>query len=247
MPNRGDAIKMLELNGVDAGYGELRILHDINISLAEKEFVSLVGPNGAGKTTTLRTIAGLLEPMAGEINFNGENINENSPKEISRKGLSFVTEEGNLFRGMTVKENLMMGAYTIKDKKQKQKNLEFVLSLFPRLGERQSQLSGTLSGGERKMLSIARGLMSNPSLLLVDEPSLGLAPQLVTVVFDSLTKLNEEEDVTILLVEQNVNTALKITDRAYVLEQGEIVLEGPSEELKEKDHVKDAYLGVVKE
>ncbi len=237
---------MLELNNIDAGYGELRVLRNVSLKLERGEFISLVGPNGVGKTTTLRSISGIIRPTSGDITFLGQRINGFSPQRITRLGLSFVTEGGCLFAGMTVRENLLMGAFTVSDKDQVQNLMQNIFELFPRLEERKKQLAGTLSGGERKMLSIARGLMSDPQILLVDEPSLGLAPQLVSDVFEALKLLNEE-GVTILLVEQNVNTALKLTDRTYVLEQGEIVLEGPSSELEENEHVKNAYLGIVQQ
>lgn len=234
---------MLELKNINAGYGELQVLYNISLRVEEGEFISLVGPNGAGKTTTLRTISGIIKPISGEIDFMDNKIETFTPQQITRQGVSFVTEDGCLFPGMSIKDNLEMGAYIIKDKEKKQENLEYVFDLFPRLAERKKQLAGTLSGGERKMLSIARGLMSNPQVLLVDEPSLGLAPQLVSKVFETLKRLNDE-GVTILLVEQNVNTALKLTDRTYVLEQGEIALSGPSSELLQDDHVKNSYLGI---
>ena len=234
---------MLELKNVNAGYGELQVLYNISLKVEEGEFISLVGPNGAGKTTTLRTISGIIKPISGEIDFLDNKIETFTPQQITRQGVSFVTEDGCLFPGMSIKDNLAMGAYIIKDKDKKQENLEYVFDLFPRLAERKKQLAGTLSGGERKMLSIARGLMSNPQVLLVDEPSLGLAPQLVSKVFETLQRLNAE-GVTILLVEQNVNTALKLTDRTYVLEQGEIALSGPSRDLLQDDHVKNSYLGI---
>ncbi len=234
---------MLELKNVNAGYGELQVLYNISLSVEKGEFISLVGPNGAGKTTTLRTISGIIKPISGEIDFLDNKIETATPQQITRQGVSFVTEDGCLFPGMSIKDNLEMGAYIIKDKDKKQENLEHVFELFPRLAERKKQLAGTLSGGERKMLSIARGLMSNPQVLLVDEPSLGLAPQLVSKVFETLQRLNAE-GVTILLVEQNVNTALKLTDRTYVLEQGEIALSGLSSELLQDDHVKNSYLGI---
>ncbi len=234
---------MLELKNVNAGYGELQVLYNISLKVEEGEFISLVGPNGAGKTTTLRTISGIIKPISGEIDFLDNKIETFTPQQITRQGVSFVTEDGCLFPGMSIKDNLEMGAYIIKDKEKKQENLEYVFNLFPRLAERKKQLAGTLSGGERKMLSIARGLMSNPQVLLVDEPSLGLAPQLVSKVFETLKRLNDE-GVTILLVEQNVNTALKLTDRTYVLEQGEIALSGSSRDLLQDDHVKNSYLGI---
>jgi branched-chain amino acid transport system ATP-binding protein len=234
---------LLEIMNIDAGYGFLQVLWDVSLHVEEGEFVALVGPNGAGKTTTLRTIAGLIDPTEGEIVFQGERLNDVPAHELCRRGISYISETLNLFTQMTVEENLLLGAFIIDDRAVQQETLTFVYELFPRLEERQGQLAGTLSGGERKMLAIGRGIMSNPKLLLVDEPSLGLAPNLTVDVFNALETLRQT-GVTILLVEQNVNTTLKITDRGYVLEQGSIVLEGDSKELLTNQHVKEAYLGI---
>ena len=234
---------MLELKNLNSGYDFLQVLWGVSLHVEQGEFVALVGPNGAGKSTTLRTVSGLLTPMGGEILFKGKSISKRKPHEISRMGISYVSEQLNLFTDMSVEENLLLGAYAIDDKEQQQKILAFVFELFPRLEERKRQLAGTMSGGERKMLAIARGMMSNPELMLVDEPSLGLQPNLVTDVFRSL-QLLRDQGVTILLVEQNVNTTLEITDRAYILEQGRIVMEGPSRSVKENEHVRNAYLGI---
>jgi len=203
---------LLELKNVDASYGFLQILWGTSLEVGDGEFVGLVGPNGAGKTTTLRTIAGLLKPTGGEVLFKGQRMNDVPAHQATRMGISYISEDLNLFVEMSVRDNLLMGAYTIRDRDVQLENLDFVFELFPRLEERQSQLAGTMSGGERKMLAIARGLMSKPELLLVDEPSLGLAPHLVSDVFRSLEKL-QEAGVTILLVEQRVNATLEITDR----------------------------------
>jgi len=234
---------MLELKKLAAGYDFLQVLWDVSLHVAQGEFVALVGPNGAGKSTTLRTVSGLLPPKGGEILFKGQSINKRKAHEITRMGISYVSEQLNLFTDMSVEENLLLGAYALRDTEQQQKNLAFVFELFPRLKERKRQLAGTMSGGERKMLAIARGMMSNPELMLVDEPSLGLQPNLVMDVFHSL-QLLRDQGVTILLVEQNVNTTLEITDRAYILEQGRIVMEGPSRSVKENEHVRSAYLGI---
>jgi branched-chain amino acid transport system ATP-binding protein len=207
------------------------------------EFVALVGPNGAGKTTTLRTIAGLIPPKSGEVLFKGNPIGHLPAHMVSRMGLSYVSEGLNLFTNMSVRENLLLGAYAVRDGQKEMASLEFVYHLFPRLKEREKQLAGTMSGGERKMLAVARGMMSDPELLLVDEPSLGLAPHLTHDVFRALLELRAR-GVTILLVEQNVNTTLEITDRAYILEHGRIFMEGPSHEMKANEHVRTAYLGV---
>ncbi|MBS3784988.1 MAG: ABC transporter ATP-binding protein [Anaerolineae bacterium] len=234
---------MLQLKNVDASYGYLQILWGVTLEVGDGEFVGLVGPNGAGKTTTLRAIAGLLNPSGGDVLFKGQRINDVPAHQSTRMGISYISEDLNLFVEMSVRENLLMGAYTIQDRDVQLETLDFVYELFPRLKERQSQLAGTMSGGERKMLAIARGLMSNPELLLVDEPSLGLAPHLVSDVFNSLERL-QEAGVTILLVEQRVNATLEISDRAYVLEQGKVVMEGPSSELITNQHIKNAYLGI---
>jgi len=234
---------VLQIKNLDAGYDFLHVLWDVSLHVAEGEFVALIGPNGAGKTTTLRTVAGLVKPKGGEILFKDKPIGHLPAHIISREGISYVSEDLNLFTQMSVRENLLLGAYTVRDKQKQLATLEFVFSLFPRLAERSNQLAGTMSGGERKMLAIARGMMSTPELLLVDEPSLGLAPHLVHDVFHALQEL-QRRGVTLLLVEQNVNATLEITDRAYVLEQGVIVMEGQSQEMKENAHVRGAYLGI---
>ncbi len=234
---------MLEVKNVDAGYDFLQVIWDVTFHVADGEFVALIGPNGAGKTTTLRTVAGLLTPPRGEVRFQNLAIHGLPAHQISRMGISFVSETLNLFPAMSVYENLLLGAYTVRDKAVIQTNLSFVFDLFPRLHERRNQLAGTLSGGERKMLAIARGMMSSPALMLVDEPSLGLAPKLTLAVFDALQALRQR-GVTILLVEQNVNTTLHMADRAYVIEQGRIVLEGKGTDLLNNVHVQKAYLGI---
>ena len=234
---------LLEVKNLNAGYGFLQILRDVSLSVDMGEYVALVGPNGAGKSTTLKTIAGLLRPMSGEIRFKGESISGLPGNKVARKGIAYVSEAMNLFVNMTVQENLFMGAYTLSDKKLRKDRLDFVYGLFPRLVERKNQLAGTMSGGERKMLAIGRGLMSNPELLLVDEPSFGLAPQLTESVFESLNAL-KKRGVTIMLVEQNVTKTLAVTDRGYVIENGRIELEGPSKELACNAHVRKVFLGV---
>ncbi len=234
---------LLEVKDVDAGYGFLQILRKVSLADDAGEYVCLVGPNGAGKSTTLKTIAGLIEPMGGTVLLKGEPIHGLPGNRVARKGIAFVTEDRNLFVNMTVQENLSMGAYTIRDKKIQKQSLEFVFELFPRLEERRRQVAGTLSGGEAKMLAIGRGMMSSPTLLLVDEPSLGLAPQLTERVFESLDRL-KKSGVTILLVEQNVTRTLAVTDRGYVLENGKIELSGKSSDLADNAHVRKVFLGV---
>ncbi len=234
---------MLELKNVSASYGPLQVLWEVSLKIDSGEFVSMVGPNGAGKTTCLKVIAGLIEATQGEVIFLDKTINVMQPPDITAQGLSLVTEDGCLFTGMTVEENLRLGAFILRDKKKIKQLEDLTLELFPRLAERKRQLAGTLSGGERKMLSIARSLMSGPKILLVDEPSLGLAPNLMDDVFDALITLNKQ-GVTILMVEQNVHTTLEITDRTYVIEQGHIRLEGPSSDMLGNEYMKKAYLGI---
>ncbi|OQY31920.1 MAG: branched-chain amino acid ABC transporter ATP-binding protein [Anaerolineaceae bacterium 4572_5.1] len=234
---------MLEIKNINAGYDFLQVLWDVSFHVDKGELVALIGPNGAGKSTTLRTIAGLINPTSGEVLFNGKVINDEPAHMISRMGISYVSEKLNLFTDMSVQENLILGAYAIRDKEIQLETLAYIFELFPRLEERKNQLAGTMSGGERKMLAIARGMMSKPQLMLVDEPSLGLQPSLTNDVFSALLQLREK-GVTILLVEQNVNATLNFSDRAYVLEQGKIVMQGPSKEIKSNEHVRNAYLGI---
>ena len=234
---------MLQLTGVEAGYDLLQVLWGVDLHVEEGEFVALLGPNGAGKSTTLRTIAGFVQPITGSIDFKGQSLLGVAPHRVSVVGLGYVSESLNLFPAMSVHENLLVGAHTIKDKQKIKSTIDLVFELFPRLYERRDQLAGTLSGGERKMLAIGRGLMPQPTMLLVDEPSLGLAPMATLTAFEALKALNQR-GMTILLVEQNVNTTLHLVDRAYVLEQGRIVMEGTGEELLENSHVQEAYLGI---
>lgn len=234
---------MLEIKNVDASYDFLQVLWDVSLVVHDGEFVALIGPNGAGKTTTLRTTAGLLQPKKGQVVFGGKPISGLKPHQISRLSLAYVSESLNLFTNMTVAENLILGAYCVQEQAQRDENLNFVYELFPRLKERAAQLAGTMSGGERKMLAIARAIMSGPRAMLIDEPSLGLAPHLVHEVFQGLVTLNKR-GVTILLVEQNVHMTLEITSRAYVMEHGRVVMEGPSRELSQNEHVRKAYLGL---
>lgn len=234
---------LLEIKNIDAGYGFLQILRDVSIQVDKGEYVCLVGPNGAGKSTLLKTIAGHLKPKKGQIIFRGESITGLPGNKVARQGIAYVSESMNLFVNMTVEENLIMGAYLIEDKKIKMDTMEYVYDLFPRLKERKKQLAGTMSGGERKMLAIGRGLMLNPMLLIVDEPSFGLAPQLTESVFDSLDTL-KKQGLTILLVEQNVTKTLAVTDRGYVIEHGRIELQGESERLACDPHVRKVFLGV---
>jgi len=234
---------VLQLTGVEAGYDLLQVLWGVDLRVEEGEFVALLGPNGAGKTTTLRTIAGFVPYIRGSITFRGEPLDGVLPHKVSAIGIGYVSESLNLFPAMSVYENLLVGAYAVRDRARISSTIDFVFELFPRLLERRDQLAGTLSGGERKMLAIGRGLMPSPSLLLVDEPSLGLAPMATLTAFEALKQLHAR-GVTILLVEQNVNTTLHLVDRAYVLEQGRIVLEGTGQQLLGNNHVQEAYLGI---
>jgi branched-chain amino acid transport system ATP-binding protein len=233
---------MLSLEKIDVYYKELQALWDISLVVNEGEFVALVGPNGAGKTTTLNTISGLLKPASGDISFLGQSLSKEPPHKIVELGISQVPESGKIFAGMSVLENLELGAYVPKARKAKGQSLERVFDIFPRLAERQNQQAGTLSGGERQMLSIGRALMSNPKLLMLDEPSFGLAPILVEHMFEMIEKINQQ-GVTILLVEQNIQSALELADRAYLLENGRIVGQGNARELLNFESVRSSYLG----
>ena len=235
--------RVLEVRDIDVFYGELQALWGVSLDIEEGELVALVGSNGAGKTTTLRTISGLLKPAKGYIKFMGKDITGWPPHKIAEAGIAHVPEGRQLFPKLTVMENLKMGAYTKKAREKIEDSLEFVFSLFPRLKERKNQLAGTMSGGERQMLAIARGLMLRPKLLMLDEPSLGLAPKLVLKVMDTLKRLHEE-GLTILLVEQNVKYALELADRGYVLETGRVIMHGTGKELLENPKIKSAYLGL---
>jgi branched-chain amino acid transport system ATP-binding protein len=234
---------MLEVKGLEAAYGDIKILWGIDIEIKEGEIVSIVGSNGAGKSTLIRTISGLHKPLQGEIVYDGSNITHLLPGEIVIRGISQVPEGRKLFAGMTVYENLMMGAYSLKDRKMIKEDLDFVFHLFPRLCERSKQLAGTLSGGEQQMCAIGRALMSHPKLLLIDELSLGLSPILVESLIDAIEQIHQR-GASILLVEQDVQIALEHAARGYVLETGRITLSGDSKELLNSPQVKKAYLGI---
>lgn len=234
---------MLTIENVSASYGMVQILRDISFHVKEKEVVSIIGPNGAGKTTLVKTITGLLHPKSGAIRFKGENIGKLPPYEIVKKGITLIPEGREIFPRMTVEENLKLGAYTANGKRTVKEAKERVYQIFPVLKKKEKALAQNLSGGEQQMLVICRSLMSNPQLLILDEPSLGLAPLIVEKVLDTVRKINEE-GVTILLVEQNIRDSLDIADRGYVLEQGKIILEGNSRELLCSNHIKEAYLGL---
>lgn len=233
---------MLELKGVNVYYGAIHAIKDISLTVNQGEIVTLIGANGAGKSTTLRTISGLLRPKSGSISFEGKEIAGVKAHEIVRQGISQVPEGRRIFAEMTVMENLDMGAFTRKDKDGIRADLKRVFELFPRLEERKSQVAGTLSGGEQQMLAMGRALMSRPKLLLLDEPSMGLAPLLIREIFHIIEDINRA-GTTVLLVEQNANMALSIASRAYVLETGRITLSGDAAKLAASEEVRKAYLG----
>jgi branched-chain amino acid transport system ATP-binding protein len=233
---------MLTINGIDVFYGNIHALKGVSLEINEGEIVTLIGANGAGKSTLLKTISGLLKPKKGEISFEGGSIAGKVAQAVVKKGISHVPEGRRIFAGMTVEENLELGAYLRKDKQGIREDFEKVYQLFPRLLERKKQQAGTLSGGEQQMLAMGRALMARPRLLLLDEPSMGLAPLLVKTIFEIIREINQT-GTTILLVEQNANMALSIADRAYVIETGKIVAAGSAEELNQSDQIRNAYLG----
>ncbi len=234
---------MLKISKLNFSYGDLQVLWDVDLEVNEGEVVTVVGSNGAGKSTTLKNISRLVAPSSGTISFNGIDLGKLEPHEVVELGIVQVPEGRRIFPELTVIENLRMGSFVRDARKDREKNRERVYTLFPRLKERQNQLGGTMSGGEQQMLAIARGLMANPRLLLLDEPSLGLSPLLVKSIFEIISEINRQ-GVTILLVEQNVHHSLRIADRAYVLETGRIVLTGKGTELLDDAHVKKAFLGM---
>lgn len=234
---------LLEVKELVSGYRDLDVLHGLNFQLEAGQFVSIVGSNGAGKTTLLRTISGLLKPRSGEIWLAGERVDGLEPHAIVERGITQVPEGRQLFPYMTVLENLEVGSYNRAARAQRQETLAMMFELFPILAERQQQQARTFSGGEQQMLATARALMSRPRLLMLDEPSWGLAPILVSRLFETLKQINQR-GTTILLVEQNVGAALRLADHAYVLERGQIVLDGPGQELLARDELRAAYLGV---
>ena len=234
---------MLEIKNLSVSYGAINALHGISLQIKDGDIVTLIGANGAGKTTTLKTISGLLKVREGEINFDGRNIANLRPHQIVKLGISHVPEGRMVFANLTVQENLAMGAYLQRDKAVVRAELAFVYGMFPRLKERESQIAGTLSGGEQQMLAIGRALMSRPKFLMMDEPSLGIAPLLVKTIFEKIVEINRERRITILLVEQNANLALEISNYGYVLETGRIILQDNSAALRQNPQVKCAYLG----
>ena len=234
---------MLELNNVEVSYGSITALQGISLKVEPGSIVTLIGANGAGKSTTLRAISGLAHLRGGNIRYNGEDIGNLAPHKIVARGLSHVPEGRMVFANLTVLENLKMGAYRLKLDAAFQKDLDYIFSIFPRLREREKQLAGTLSGGEQQMLAIGRALTGKPKFLMLDEPSLGIAPLLVKTIFEKIVEINRELKMTILLVEQNANLALEISNYGYVLETGRIILQDVSATLRSNPQVREAYLG----
>ena len=233
---------LLEVNNLEVNYGVIRALKGINFHVNKGEIVTLIGANGAGKTTTMQSIIGLIPIKSGQVMYNGQDITKTPCHKLVKLGMSQVPEGRRIFQELTVYENLMMGAYSIKKNTTFKDDIEMVYKRFPRLKERKNQIASTLSGGEQQMLAMGRALMSHPDILLLDEPSMGLSPLLVTEIFDIIQEINKE-GTTVLLVEQNAKKALSIADRAYVLETGAIVLEGDAKEMMNNDDIKKAYLG----
>lgn len=233
---------MLEIKDLYVSYGMMEVLHGISLEVRDEELVSVIGPNGAGKSTLIKTIMGLVKPTSGQILYNGEDLLKVPAFKRASMGIGYVPEGRRVFGQLSVEENLRMGAYDLKDKAQIQKNIDKVYDIFPRLGERKNQLAGSMSGGEQQMLAIGRALTLNPKTILIDEVSMGLMPIMVNTCFDVIKKLNDE-GITILVVEQNANKALKVADRGYVLETGNIIISDTAENMRNDDTVKKAYLG----
>jgi branched-chain amino acid transport system ATP-binding protein len=234
---------MLSVSDLSVSYGAISALSGISFTIEQGSIVTLIGGNGAGKTTTLRTISGLLRPKSGTVTFLGENISALAPHKIVARGLCHVPEGRMIFSNLTVDENLSMGAYLQNDATLIAKNRDYVFSIFPRLKERIKQTAGTLSGGEQQMLAIGRAFMSNPKFLMLDEPSLGIAPRLISTIFEKIVEINKTHGITILLVEQNANLALEVSSYAYCLETGRIAMEGESKKLRADPQLKATYLG----
>jgi len=235
---------MLNISNLHVSYGGIQALQGISLNVEEGRIIALLGANGAGKSTTLRTIMGIVKPDQGSVEFEGESLLGLKSFQVVMKGIALVPEGRRVFSNLTVKENLSLGAYTRKDKEKIKADIEEIYELFPRLEERHTQSAGTLSGGEQQMLALGRALMSNPRLLMIDEPSLGLAPVLSQDVLSKLVELNQKRNQTVLLIEQNARAALSIADYAYILETGQIKLEGPASELATNDDVRKTYLGI---
>ena len=234
---------MLEVENLHVSYGAIKALHGVSLTVPQGSIVTLIGANGAGKSTTLRALSGLVKSSVGSIRYDGQEISKLPAHRIVSRGLCHVPEGRMIFANLTVRENLMMGAYLQRDRKWIAEQTDYVFGLFPRLKERENQSAGTLSGGEQQMLAIGRALLSKPKFLMLDEPSLGIAPLLVKTIFERIVEINREQGLTILLVEQNANLALDVSSYAYVLETGKILLEGPSARVKADPQVQAAYLG----
>jgi len=233
----------LEINNIDAFYGDVQVIFDLSLKVEEGEVVSIIGGNGAGKSTLLRTISGLINPTKGDISFEGSPIQALPPEEIVNKGIVHIPEGRRLFSLMSIRDNLIVGAYNKRADRVMEKTLEQVYTMLPRLKERESQMATTLSGGEQQMVAIGRGLMAVPKLLMLDEPSLGLAPVLINSIFETIRKI-ADQGTTVLLVEQDVNHSLSLSDRGYVLEHGRIAMENSAKNLLNDPHIKEAYLGI---
>jgi branched-chain amino acid transport system ATP-binding protein len=235
---------MLQVEGIDVYYGDVQVLKKVMLDVKEKELVAVIGANGAGKTTLIKTISGLLKPRQGSILFHGKCISDINANRVVAQGIVQVPEGRLLFPEMTVRENLEMGGYTVRSKEALNRSLLSVYELFPVLHERENQAAGTMSGGEQQMVAVGRAMMSAPKMIMFDEPSLGLAPKLVQSIFEMVVRINKELGITVLLVEQNVQHSCQISDRAFVIENGEVVLQGSGLEMLENDHVRRAYLGL---
>ena len=235
---------MMTIDSIHAFYGDVHILHDVSMEIKEHEIVTLLGSNGAGKTTTIKCVFGLLPIKSGSITFDGIRLDKKKPYELATMGISLIPEGRKLFPAMTVHDNLLMGAYSMRDKKKIAENIEWVYGMFPRLKERYRQLAGTMSGGEQQMCAIAWGLVIRPRFVVLDEPSLGLAPLIVDQIFDTIKELTQKHDTTVLLIEQNASLALEVSDRGYVLENGHVTLSGDTRDLLSSDEVQKAYLGL---
>lgn len=234
---------MLEIKNVSCHYGVIQALKDISITIPDEGIYAVIGANGAGKSTLINTIAGLVTPTSGSITFNGKEITSIPTKDVIRNGIALCPEGRRIFKNISVYENLLGGAYVVKDKKRVAENVEYVYDLFPRLRERRRQLAGTLSGGEQQMLAMGRALMTDPKLLLLDEPSMGLAPNLIDFTFETIVRIHKERHIPSLVVEQNSEMALSVAEYAYVLEIGKLTLQGTGAELLASDEVKNKYLG----
>ena len=235
---------MLEIKNLTCHYGVIRALNQVSITIGDDGIYAVIGANGAGKSTLVNSIAGFVKPTNGSIRFNGQELTQMPARDIVKTGIALCPEGRRIFKTISVQENLHAGAYTVNDKQKIQQNIERAFSLFPRLKERRKQLAGTLSGGEQQMLAIARALMTDPKILLLDEPSMGLAPNLIDFVFDTIVEIHEKEHIPSLVIEQNSEMALSIANYAYVLEVGGVTLQGPGAELLRSAEVKEKYLGV---